>query len=120
MESIGQSAYKGQTYSPTGRFAHTDTGASRAVRIISVASPRQSDDPITRLQIELAAMNFRGRALYSQVFSRNTISAALDLLDGVDNFHEIPAPAGTPEPTLDLARDLFCMMAAEADLVGCA
>ncbi|MGO9008594.1 MAG: hypothetical protein ACLQPN_00710 [Bryobacteraceae bacterium] len=83
-----------------------------------MAAPRHNDDPITRLQLELAAMNFRGRALYSQVFSRNTISAALDLLDGVDNFHEIPAPAGTPEPTLDLARDLFCMMAAEADLVG--
>jgi hypothetical protein len=118
MEIIGQSASKYQTSPPTGRC--TGASACRGVRIISVAAPRPSDDPITRLQIELAAMNSRGRALYPTVFNRSTISAALDLLDGVEEYHQIPAPAGTPTPTLELARDLFCMMADEADLAGCA
>lgn len=94
--------------------------------ILSEVSHKSHSDPITKLQIELANMNYRGRALYTRVFSRETIIAALDLLDGVEEYRHIPTPAGTPEPTLELARDLFCMMAAEADeadeadLAGCA
>jgi len=60
-------------------------------------------------------MNYRGRALYPRVFTRNVISAALDLLDGVEKYSEISPPTGTPKPTLELARDLFCMMAAEEE-----
>jgi hypothetical protein len=97
------------------QFPHCP-GLDIPVQIVAVATPKPSDDPITRLQIELASMGRRGRATYSRVFSRNTISAALDLLDGVEAYHQILAPAGTPDPVLNLARDLYCMLAAEADL----
>jgi len=70
-------------------------------------------DPIDRLRAELAGMRIRGVPLYrlGQI-TRERVASALDLLDGVEAYREI---RGTPTEVVALARDLYCMQAAELD-----
>jgi hypothetical protein len=85
---------------------------------VVIATPPAPDaDPITRLQSELAGMLTLGGlpAYWLPQLRREVIEEALDLLDGVEEYDQIQARPCTSELALELARDLFCMDAAERE-----
>jgi hypothetical protein len=82
-----------------------------------VVTPAPSGaDAIERLRSELAGMrNGRVPLYWLGQITRGRVAAALDLLDGVEEYDEIRGTPATPTAVLDLARDLFCARAAELE-----